>query len=283
MKLGSSLRRRRGQKEPPSWLEQVGGADDGAKRHAGGGSRIGFIAAVVAVIGTGVGWVVATRVVFPPPPPPGDLYPVPDLYDVELDEATRRIEDAGLTLGAVDPFQHPAVDSGRVMGQDPLPGQLAVPGRPVRVSVSMGAELRAVPEVAHLRGEQAQARLEESGFVVLLDSVQSDEPRGRVVSLDPPAGTHMGVPAEVRLRVSVGPPQVAMPALLGLLESQARDSLQVLGFELSAVEDQFGFEAEDGKVVGQDPSPGQIVNSGSAVRLVIGRRGPRRDTIPGGP
>ena len=39
----------------------------------------------------------------------------------------------------------------------------------------------------------------------------------------------------------------------------------------------------DGKVVGEDPWPGQIVNSGSAVRLVIGRRGPRRDTIPGGP
>jgi serine/threonine-protein kinase len=283
MKLGSSMRRRRGRKEEPSWLEQVGGLEGGGREQGRGGPRMALIAASVAVIGTGVGWVVATRVVFPAPPPPGDLYAVPDLYDVDLADATRRIEEAGLTLGPVDQFQHPAVDSGRVMGQDPLPGQLAVPGRAVRVSVSMGAELRAVPEVGYLRGEQAHARLEESGFVVLLDSVESSEPRGRVVSLDPPAGTRLGVPAEVHLRVSVGPPQVAMPALLGLLESQARDSLQVLGFELSAVEDQFGLEAEDGKVVGQDPSPGQVVDSGSPVRLVIGRRGPRRDTIPGGP
>jgi eukaryotic-like serine/threonine-protein kinase len=283
MKLGSSMRRRRGQKDEPSWLEQVGGAGNGGDRDAGGGSRLALIAAAVAVIGTGVGWVVATRVVFPPPPPPGDLYEVPDLYDMELGEATHRLEDAGLSLGAVDQFQHPAVDSGRVMGQDPLPGQLAVPGRAVRLSVSMGAELRAIPEVGHLRGDQARTRLEESGFVVQLDSVDSDEPRGRVVSLDPPAGTHVGVPAEVRLRVSVGPPQVSMPPLLGLPESQARDSLEVLGFELSAVEDQFGFEAEDGKIVGQDPSPGVVVDRGSRVRLVIGRRGPRRDTIPGGP
>jgi serine/threonine-protein kinase len=282
MKLGSSIRRRRGKREEPSWLEQVGGAGDVPSRDPGAGSRLALIAAAVLALGTGMGWVVATRVVFPPPPPPGDLYEVPDLYDVELADATRRIEEAGLTLGLVDAFQHPAVDSGRVMGQDPLPGQLAVPGRAVRVSVSMGAELRAIPEVAHLRGDQAQQRLEASGFVVLLDSVQSDEPRGRIVSLDPPAGTHLAVPAEVRLRVSVGPPQVEMPVLLGLLESQARDTLQVLGFDLSNVEDQFGFEAEDGKVVGQDPSPGQVLNRGSPVRLVIGRRGPRRDTIPGG-
>jgi serine/threonine-protein kinase len=280
MKLGSSMRRRRGKRQP-SWLDEVEGKAPPAEPEDRG-PRLGLIAAAVLVLGTGVGWAVATRVIFPPPPPPGDLYSVPDLYNVEVQEATRRIEEAGLTLGLVDEFQHPAVDSGRVMGQDPLPGQLAMPGRAVRLSVSMGAELRAIPDISHLRGDQARQRLEASGFVVTLDSVQSDEPRGRVVALEPPAGTQVAVPAEVRLGVSVGPPQVEMPALLGLLESEARDTLEVLGFELSAVEDQFGLEAEDGKVVGQDPSPGRVLDRGTSVRLVIGRRGPRRDTIPRG-
>jgi serine/threonine-protein kinase len=234
-------------------------------------------------VGVGAGWLIATRLIFPSPPPPGDLYVVPDLYGVELDDATRRVEGAGLALGPVDSFRHPSVDSGRVIGQDPLPGQLAAPGRVVRISVSLGVDRRTIPEVSHLRGDRAQQRLEGAGFVVIVDSVQSDDPRGRVVSIDPPAGTPLAAPGEVRLQVSIGPPQVAMPSLLGMPEAQARDTLLALGFTLTRVDDQYGFVEEEGRVVGQNPPPEQTLDRGSAVTIVIGRRGQRPDTIQSTP
>jgi serine/threonine-protein kinase len=233
------------------------------------------------LVGIGLGWLVATRVLFPPPPPPGDLYAVPDLYGVDVTEATRRVEDAGLTLGLVEHFRHPSVDSGTVVGQDPLPGQLATPGRAVRLSISLGVDQRTVPEVSHLRGDHAQQRLEGAGFVVVLDTVQSDDPRGRVILVDPPEGTQLAAPGEVHLVVSIGPPQVAMPNLLGMPEAQARDTLVALGFTLATIEDAYGFEEEEGRVVGQDPPQDRMLERGSGVRIVIGRRAPRPDTVSG--
>jgi serine/threonine-protein kinase len=173
------------------------------------------------------------------------------------------------------------VDSGRVVGQDPLPGQLAAPGRAVRLSLSLGVDQRTVPEVSHLRGDHAHQRLEGSGFVVVLDSVQSDRPRGRVILVDPPAGTPLAAPGEVHLVVSIGPPQVAMPNLLGLPEPLARDTVVALGFTLVEIGEAFGFEEEEGRVVGQDPPQDQMLERGSAVRIVIGRRGQRPDTVSG--
>lgn len=278
MQLGSSIRRRRGKGGRGG-----GGAPEGGARPASAagprrGLRLFGAALVVMGVGLGTGWLVATRVLFPPPPPPGDLYEVPDVYALAGDEARQRVLAAGLQVGEVDAFRHPAVDSGAVVGQDPLPGQLAEPGDSVRLSLSLGVEMRAVPTVMQLRADRARLVLETSGFEVTVDSVQSPQPRGRVISLDPTSGTLVAMPGQVRLTVSVGPPQVAMPLVIGMEEAVARDSLQALGFLLGDVGEAYGFDAEGGRVVGQDPPAGRMMELGSAVRIVIGRGGVPADT-----
>jgi serine/threonine-protein kinase len=217
---------------------------------------------------------------FPSPPPPGDLFTVPDLYSADFEEARRRIEEAGLVLGVVDPFRHPSVDSGRVVGQDPLPGQLASPASPVRVSVSLGAERRLVPDVSLLRSERAREVLEATGFTVRIDSVRSSEPRGRVTSLSPAAGTQLSVPGEVQLYVSIGPSQIVLPTLVGMDEAEAREIITALGLLLVRTEeDRPGMEP--GRVLEQDPPTQELLEPGSVVRIVVGRRGAVPDTIPG--
>jgi len=49
------------------------------------------------------------------------------------------------------------------------------------------------------------------------------------------------------------------------------------------VDDQYGFVEEEGRVVGQNPPPEQTLDRGSAVTIVIGRRGQRPDTIQSTP
>lgn len=278
MRLGSSIRRRRGLGDD----EPRRGSGERASTRSRAPDRLLLVTLGTVVVGFGGGWWVATRVLFPPPPPPGDLYDVPDVYGVDLQEAARQIEAAGLTVGTVDPLRHPIADSGRVVGQDPLPGQLAPPDAPVRVSVSLGVERRPVPDVAQLRGDRARVVLEAAGFIVLLDSVPSDEPRGRVVVLEPEAGTQLPVPGEVRVGVSLGPPQVSMPSLLGLDEADARESIEALGLVVTQVDEVAREGSDEGRVVEQDPPPDRLVERGSAVRIVVGRPGLRRDTVPGG-
>ena len=83
----------------------------------------------------------------------------------------------------------------------------------------------------------------------------------------------MALPSEVAVQVSLGPPAVAMPDLLGMTEEAARDSLTALGLVVSEVEEVFRFGRYQGRVVAQDPPEGEELERGSAVRLTVGRRG----------
>ena len=271
MRLGSSMKRRRGAR-----------ADSDPDEPGSGAQRLVAVAAGVVFTGFFLGWLLATQLLFPRPAPPGDLYEVPDVYGLTLDEATEQLAERGLEVGLVDAFRHPAADSGVVVGQAPLPGQLAAPGRPVRISMSMGPERRPVPDVAHLRGDRARMVLEMSGFQVVMDSLESELPRGRVVSLEPGPGTALPLPGEVRVVVSTGPAQVVMPHLIGLPEAEARVAVEALGLVISTVEDAFRFGDDQGLVVEQEPLAGGLVEAGSAVKLVVGREGAGADTIPDG-
>ncbi|MBW3535684.1 MAG: PASTA domain-containing protein [Gemmatimonadetes bacterium] len=271
--MGDSLRRRRG------------GSRKGASGPGKGGRRGGDggwpkVLAWALGLGLGaflVGYGLATLVLFPAPAPPEDLLDVPDLRGRQVSDAAEMLLDLGLVLGVVDSLRHPSVDSGRVVGQAPLPGQLARADASVRITVSLGAERRVVPDVARLRADRAVRLLGATGFVVSADSVQADEPRGSVLEIDPAPGTELPLPGEVQVIVSLGPPRVAMPDLLGMTESAAVDTLSSLGLALAAVDTVFRFGRDQGRVVEQAPPADSLLERGAAVRLSVGRRGGPRE------
>ena len=128
-----------------------------------------------------------------------------------------------------------------------------------------------MPDVGRLRGDRARTVLEAAGFEVTQDSVQNELPRGRIVSLEPPAGTDLPLPGEVRITLSTGPPQVVVPLLVGMSEEQARDTLNALGLIVSEIEEVFRFGADQGSVVDHVPPAESVLEKGSAVRLLVGR------------
>lgn len=260
MNLGSSLKRRR--KSRNASANQL---------------RLLAWAGGVGLFGLLLGYTVATRILFPAPPPPPDLEAVPDLRGGTLDLARNLAEAADLRIGQVEYLRHPEADSGLVLGQSPLPGQLAPPGDSVRVTVSLGPEVRTVPAVSRLAADQAVTLLRATGFRVRVDSVESVLPRGRILWVEPGEGDELALPGVVGLRVSLGPPLVSMPSVLGMSEDVARDTLDALGLVVSEAEEVFRFGRDQGRVVGQDPPAEELVERGTAVRLVVGRRsGSRR-------
>jgi eukaryotic-like serine/threonine-protein kinase len=225
------------------------------------------------MVGLAGGYLFSTRVLYPVPPPPGDLTSVPRLTGESLEEADRDLALAGLVRGVVDSLRHPTVPEGRILGQSPLPGQLSLVGDTVWLALSLGPERRAVPDVTRLRADRARTVLEAAGFTVVVDSVESTMPLGGVVAVVPPPGTETTIPREIRLSVSKGPAMVEVPLLLGMEEETASDLLVSLGLLVGEVETRFRFGRDQGLVVGQEPPAGTLVAEGSAVRLVVGRRG----------
>jgi serine/threonine-protein kinase len=226
----------------------------------------------VGIVGFGGGYLFATRVLYPVPLPPGDLITVPDLRGMGVADALADLVAAGLYPGLIDSLHHPRARAGEILGQSPLPGQLSLVGDTVRLAISLGPEHRPVPDVMRMRGDRAATVLEASGFTVRIDSVPSDLPRGSVVALTPIAGTQVTLPREVGLRISLGPPMVEVPLLLGLDEEEALETLRSVGLVIGEVSTRFRFGLDQGKVVEQEPLPGAMVEQGSTVRLVVGQR-----------
>lgn len=287
MKLGDSLGRRRGRRKggdrgPSSGEDSSGGgfsfdlrslfAEGRSLFPALRGRNLAIGIAVLALLGWIFGYGLATQVLFPAPPPPGDLVDVPDLRGLGFAGASERLVGVGLEVGVVDSLEHPSVPAGLVVGQAPLPGQVLRPESPVRVTVSAGPQTRSVPDVLSLDEDRARIVLETSGFVVSVDTVEAEEARGRVVSVDPSVGSAVAIPAEVELVVSAGPPVVTMPFVLGLDQAEAEMLLDSLGLVVSDVDEVFRFGRDQGVVVEQEPAADTELERGSPVRLVVGRR-----------
>lgn len=262
MKLGSSLRRRRGRERGLRWSLVVA-----------------VLAVVIVAVGFGGGYSLATRVIFPSPAPPDDLVEVPNLHGLPDAQAVARIRGLGFALGGVDSVAHPTLPAGSVVGQSPVPGQMALPGDTMTMTVSLGPEQREVPDLLELRSDRALSVLQATGFTVAADSVESELPRGSVVALDPVPGTEVTLPGRVRLTVSLGPAQVAMPLLLGLAQGVAEHRLDSLGLSLAGEDARFGFGVGDGMVIGQDPPPDTLLERGSAVRITVSRAHPVMGTF----
>ena len=220
--------------------------------------------------GTGTGYAVSTIWLFPSPAPPPALQGVPELRGSYIGAVLALLADSGLAAGRVDSIRHPAAPAGSVIGQDPLPGRTALAGAEVRLTMSMGPEIRSVPDVTRLSGGRAMATLEAGGFVVLVDTVESDSPAGKIVAIDPPPGSETTMPGLLLLQVSRGPPTFPMPNLLGYGEFEARSFLAALGLTVMEVERRFSI-LNVNRVFGQNPAPNAEVALRTQVRLIVGQ------------
>jgi hypothetical protein len=73
--------------------------------------------------------------------------------------------------------------------------------------------------------------------------------------------------------VSMGPPLVPMPLVLGMEEADAIAMLDSLGLVVGPVEEVFRFGRDQGIVVEQEPPADTPLEPGAQVRLAVGRRG----------
>ena len=271
MKLGGSLARRRRSRRDKS----RGPIAEASNRQQGqrGYPRLWFSVLMLALIGWFGGYLITTQFIFPTPPPPGDLFEVPDISGGGLATARERLAGAGLVLGEIDSLLHPSVPEALIIGQSPLPGQVLSPESQVRVTVSLGPQLRSVPDVLGLTEERAQIVLESSGFLVSRDTAEADLPQGSVLEVFPPPDTIIPLPAEILMIVSTGPALVAMPLVLGLDREAALVLLDSLGLVVSEVAEVFRFGRDQGVVVEQEPASEMELERGAEVRLKVGMSG----------
>ena len=114
---------------------------------------------------------------------------VPDLYNRTVEEARRALEAADLSLGRQTQESSSQVPAGQIISQNPPAGSNAESGSSVDITVSSGPNQIRVPDVVGYSATDAAAILWNAGFGYTVETVQSDEPAGTVLSTDPAGGT----------------------------------------------------------------------------------------------
>ena len=169
------------------------------------------------------------------------------------------------------------VPEGIVADQSPEPGTRLAKGSIVELVVSSGKRVVKVPDV---RGKSLADAIEELSAADLdadPRDVNSDEPPGTVTSQDPAPNEEVVAGTSVRINVSQGPKEVAVPSVTGLLEDAATSQLQAAGFAVARRD--VSSDLDRGTVVTQDPPGNSTAVKGSTVTLSVST-GPVLETVP---
>ncbi|WP_432829481.1 protein kinase domain-containing protein [Dactylosporangium sp. CA-092794] len=188
-----------------------------------------------------------------------EIYLVPDIAGKEWDLAQVDLQAMKLVGNRADKFDD-AVPVGHVMETDPKIGTQVKPGQTITVFVSKGPNPVKVPLVIGKQLDQAQQALSKVKIGVgKIEEVDSDKPKGEVVSQSIGDGNSVTDGMVMDLQVSKGPAQIPMPDVTNQPLDQARAQLQQLGLVVDAQ----GF----GTVRQQNPQPGTPVAPGQHVSL----------------
>jgi len=198
---------------------------------------------------------------------------VPPLIGQPVGAASAAVADRGLAL-RVDESRRadPKIAAGRIAQQDPAPGSVARRGRTVRVWLSTGGRVTAVPRLIGEGERSAQLRLQQDGLAVATVSEirSNDFPADVVIAQDPPAG---GRAAAVSLLVnrSERAASYVMPDLIGVNGARAADVLRSDGFRVAVVAQNPYPGVPAGVVLRQSPQAGFQVTPGDTVSLEVSR------------
>ena len=195
------------------------------------------------------------------------LFDLPELTGMTLDEAKSELNQAEMALGTISEKFDEGIAAGIILAQDPASGTPARHGTPVALTVSKGPEPIPVPSVVGIDENDAVDAIEAAGLEadVAKDRVNDrNVPKGSVVAQSPSNGT-LTRGGTVTLTISDGPKMVKVPSYVGKQAKEAEAALRQLGFEVKFNNILGGFF---GTVRDQDPV-NKEVPEGSLITLTV--------------
>jgi beta-lactam-binding protein with PASTA domain len=169
------------------------------------------------------------------------------------------------------------VPRGKVISQNPDPGDRVPRDNRVVLRVSEGPPTTKVPDVVGRSATDAVAALKDAGLEANVHDVPSREQEGTVVAQAPKPDQTVRLGTEVRINVSSGPELVVVPAVIGERYEDAATRLQNAGF--SVARSDVDNDATRGTVVGQNPEGNTPQPKGSRVTLSVSK-GPSTTQVP---
>ncbi|MFA5787106.1 MAG: Stk1 family PASTA domain-containing Ser/Thr kinase [Actinomycetota bacterium] len=204
---------------------------------------------------------------------------VPSLGSMDLTAARKAAEAVGLHAVQAGSVTDERIPKGAVTRQVPLAGDTLHRRGTIKVWLSSGPQLFALPDLAGKSFNDAKAAIVAAHMTVgdTVEEVSETVAKGLVVRTDPIAGNYArGTP--VKLVVSKGKPQVAVADVTGRPFAEAEKILEDLGFKVTRL-DAFSDTVAKDAVMSSNPPSGRVVDKGSTVTLTVSK-GPYYFPVP---
>lgn len=207
----------------------------------------------------------------------GRWMPAPDLVAMTEQEAVAEAARLGLDVRFAPPRHSEQVGEGLVLAQDPDRDGRVARGGTLVLTLSLGSEVRQIPNVIGAEFEVAKRQLEEMGLVVREgeQAYSNTVPAGRVLAVVPEVGSDVRPGEEVEVSISRGRAPIEVPHLIGMDINQASNELHRRGLQMEIVDVES--TRPKNEVVGQEPGGGSGVEEGDTVRLEVSQGPP---TVP---
>jgi serine/threonine-protein kinase len=200
---------------------------------------------------------------------------VPNLAGMTIDQARAALLNLGLTIGVITPQNDPTAPADTIIASVPKAGEQVLGGATIDLTVSQGSGVVQIPNVQGQTSQAARSVLEGEPYkflITVVEEASATVESSRVTRTSPTIGADTTKGASVTIYVSTGQATVAVPLVSGLTEAQARAKLTSSGFivKVEYIEVATG-NANDGRVMAQDPSMNVQSSPGSQVLLKVGK------------
>ena len=229
-----------------------------------------MLLAVIAAAAIGLWWAMS-----------GDKVAVPGVVGQSKASAVRALEKDGFEAGVQEEYSDDFA-AGFVSRQAPAAGTKLREGATVDIWVSQGSETVTLIDFTDQRASQVEDWLRANDLTgVQKKGKNASVAVGRVFRQDPAAGTDVKRGDTVTYYVSSGKPEVAVPDLTGLSQTDAQTALDGAGLLLgSPVTTEASTTVPSGSVIRQDPVADTKVPKGSSVTIVVSSGTPTPSPSP---
>ena len=195
---------------------------------------------------------------------------VPDVTNMKLDQATSKLQEAGLEVGSIDYVYNDKAEADTVLGQTPRAGSTQPKETKISLTVSQGIEQVEVPDLTDMTANEARAALQRANLKYETGAAEHSETvkENRVMRQSPAAGTKVDKNSTVTYILSAGPETIEIPNVVGMLEGEATATLNNAGL-LVAYDYQPDANVPQGAIVSQSPAAGEHAKENATVSLVV--------------
>ena len=199
---------------------------------------------------------------------------LPEVTSISVDEAKKKLEEQGIKYEIVEEYSND-VEQGIVISQKPVAGTNydIQKNSPVKLTVSKGVKMVAVPKLKGLKYDEAVAELEKVELKAeKVEEISQTVEEGYVTKQDEEEGKQINAGSTVKVYVSKGNglEKVTVPSVVDIDVEEAKKALteKKLEVNITYLEDT---SKSNGIVLKQSVEVGTVVEEGSSITITVNK------------